>query len=397
MGKQLKILLVALENYGTPRLPQELQAAGFQVGLACRASAFLAKTRFVDERFLLSPRNHGPALLAVLRNVIGAWRPDWVMPMDDRAAIFLTVMCRWSLAEGQDAALAKLLTRSLGNPEALPAAADKWLAAEAAAAVGVCVPPTGPAPSAAAILDFGAQHGFPVVLRRRFNFGGKDVHVCRDQAEVKKAFAKLQKEFSLRGRFTVWREKIRQRQLGNRWLPVSREVVASKFIAGRPAMLQACAVDGRLLGSLEAVALKTFPHAISPASVVRFIRHDGMRRTTETLLARWRLSGLIGFDFVLDDEDCAWFVECNPRPIPIVHLGARVGVDLCRRFRAELAGEPPSVEKIPGEEIVVAHFPKELRRDPQSEWLQRALHDVPTDDPELMAALLAESTPRNQG
>ena len=104
-----------------------------------------------------------------------------------------------------------------------------------------------------------------------------------------------------------------------------------------------------------------------------------------------------GFDFVLDDEDCAWFVECNPRPIPIVHLGARVGVDLCRRFRAELAGEPPSVEKIPGEEIVVAHFPKELRRDPQSEWLQRALHDVPTDDPELMAALLAESTPRNQG
>ena len=397
MGKALKILLVALENYGTPRLPQALQAAGFQVGLACRASAFLSKTRFVDERFLLSPRNHGPALLAVLRNVIGAWRPDWVMPMDDRAAIFLSVMCRWSKAKGQDAALAKLLTRSLGNPETLPDAADKWLAAQAAAAAGVGVPPMRPVRSTAEVLDFGAQHGFPVVLRRRFNYGGKDVHVCRDQTEVKNAFAQLQKEFSFCGRFTVWREKIRQRQLSDRWLPVSRAVVASKFIAGRPAMLQACAVDGRLLGSLEAVAMKTFPHAISPASVVRFIQHDGMRRTAETLLARWRLSGLVGFDFVLDDEERAWFVECNPRPIPIVHLGARVGVDLCRRFHAELAGEPPPMEKIPNQETIVAHFPKELRRDPQSEWLQRALHDVPTADPELMAWLLEESAPRNQG
>ena len=80
-----------------------------------------------------------------------------------------------------------------------------------------------------------------------------------------------------------------------------------------------------------------------------------------------------------------------------MHLGARVGVDLCRQFRGMLDGEPPAEKKNPIQEIIVAHFPKELRRDPQSEWLQRALHDVPTDDPELMAWLLAESAPRNQG
>ena len=353
-------------------------------------------TRFVDERFALSPRNHGATLAASLRRVIGAWRPDWVMPMDDRAAIFLSVICRETRAAGQDSELVKLLTRSLGNAEALPAAADKWLAAQAAATAGVCVPPTRAVRLAKDIADFTAQHNFPVVLRRRFNYGGKDVYICRDELEVKKALAKLNREFSLRGKFIAWREKIRQRQLGERWQPVSRAVVASKFIAGRPAMLQACAVDGHLLGTLAAVALKTFPHASSPASVVRFIQHDEMQRTAATLLAHWRLSGLIGFDFVVDDAERAWFVECNPRPIPIAHLGARVGVDLCRRFQAHLAGEPPpTTEKNPGQEIIVAHFPKELRRDPQSEWLQRALHDVPTDDPELMAALLAESTAAN--
>ena len=33
-----------------------------------------------------------------------------------------------------------------------------------------------------------------------------------------------------------------------------------------------------MLGALEAVAEKTFPQETSPASVVRFIRHDGMRQ-----------------------------------------------------------------------------------------------------------------------
>lgn len=396
MGKQPKILLFALENYGTARLPRELQASSFEVGLACRASSFLAKTRFVDERFVLSPKNHALGLLAALRNVIGAWRPDWVMPMDDRAAVFLSVACRWS-ADGRDAHLARLLTRSLGNPDALPEAADKWLAAQAAEQAGVLVPPARPVRQVDEALNFGTQHGFPVVLRRRFNYGGTDVHICRDEADIRKAFAALWKEFSLRGRFIVWREKFRSRQLEDCWLPVSREVVASKFIAGQPAMLQAVAMEGRLLGSLEAVAEKTFPHSFSPASVVRFVRHDGMRHTAETLLARWRLSGFIGFDFVLDEQNRAWFLECNPRPIPISHLGALMGTDLCRRFHAEFAGKPLPPEKDAVRELIVAHFPKELRRDPQSEWLQRALHDVPADDSKLMAALLEESAPRNGG
>lgn len=392
MGIRPKILLVGLENFGTARLPRELQSAGFRVGLACRPQSFLAKTKFFDERFSLGPKHHGRGLMAAIRSVVAAWKPDWVMPMDDRTALFLAQVCRWNQANGRDAALARLLERSLGNPVAVLAAADKWQTWQAAEQSGIRVPATRLVRGPKEVSDFVAQHGFPVVLKPGFGHGGQAVHICQDDAQVQTALARLDKTNSLYARFVNWREKFRGRQMDDYWLPASNEMMISKFIAGQPAMLQAVAIEGRMLGALEAVAEKTFPQAASPASVVRFVRHDEMRQAAQTLLARWKLSGFVAFDFVLDAQNRAWLLECNPRPIPISHLGSLVGEDLCRRFYAQLAAAPPPVEK-PFQELVVAHFPKELRRDAQSPWLHRARHDVPMDDPELMAALQAEPWP----
>ena len=95
MGQMPKVILLGLENYGSARLPKELQRAGIQVALVCRPQSFLAKTRFYDERFLLGPRNHGPGLICALGKVVSAWRPDWLQPMDDRAALFCARVAAW--------------------------------------------------------------------------------------------------------------------------------------------------------------------------------------------------------------------------------------------------------------------------------------------------------------
>ena len=392
MGIKPKILLVGLENFGTARLPRELQAAGFLVGLACRPQSFLAQTRFFDERFLLGPKNHGRGLMAAIRCVVAAWKPEWMMPMDDRTALFLAQVCRWNQANGRDAALARLLERSLGNPVAVLAAADKWQTWQAAEQTGIRVPAARLVHRPRDVSDFVAQHGFPVVLKHCFSHGGQGVHICQNDEPVQTALTRLGKKKSLSGRFLDWREKFRGRQMDKCWLPASQEIMISKFIAGQPAMLQAVAVEGRMLGALEAVAEKTFPHETGPASVVRFIRHDGMRQAAQTLLARWKLSGFVAFDFILDEQNRAWFLECNPRPIPISHLGSLVGEDLCRRFYSHLTAAPPPVEKT-FQELVLAHFPKEQRRDPESPWLQRGLHDVPMGDPALKRALENEPMP----
>ncbi len=389
MGRKPKILLVGLEHFGTARLPRELQAAGFLVGMVCRDQSLLAKTKFFDVRFQFGRQSHGRGLLATIRGVILAWQPDWVLPMDDRTALFLAQVARWSRTRSDERMLADLLERSLGNPDALGEVLDKGRATKLAAQLGLRVPPTQIVETPDDISHFSMQHGLPVVVKRCFSHGGKDVHICQDQAQAQAAFNGLAGRDSLYERLLMWRKIIRGRILSPRWLPASRAVMISKYIPGRPAMLQAVAVAGRMHGALAARVEETFPHMVSPASVVRFIRHEEMRRTAERLIAHWKLSGFVAFDFILDDVGQAWFLECNPRPIPISHLGAPIGENLCRRFYSQLTGEPMPPEK-PFTEMTVAHFPKEQRRDPQSLWLKNALHDVPVDDPDLVAALLAE-------
>jgi hypothetical protein len=381
-----KILLAALENFGTARLPHALQAAGFSVGIACRHDALLNKTRYFDERFVFNCRNHGRGLMAALSGIVSAWQPDWIQPMDDRTALFMAGACRHKT----DAALSKLLTRSLGNPQGVISAVDKWRACKAAEQTGIRTPATTLINNAADIKTFGDQHGFPLVLKRAFGRGGDHVHICRDPAAAESAWHRLlPPKISPIDHLYRWREQIRGRVMHDSWLPASHEIVATHFITGRPAMVQAVALNGRTLGVLAAVAVENFPSIVNPASVVRFIRHEEMRSAAEKLIAHWKLSGFVGFDFILDAENHAWFLECNPRPIPIAHLGALAGEDLCRRFYAALTGTRPPAER-DFQEISVAHFPKEQRRDPDSQWLRNAFHDVPHDDPELAAALLAE-------
>jgi hypothetical protein len=386
MAARPKILLTALENFGTARLPRALQSAGFRVGIACRPGAFLAKTRFYDERFLFSPRNHGPGLIAALSGICSAWQPDLVLPMEDRTALFLAGVCR----RNPDTSLTKLLAGSLGNPEGVIAALDKWRTWQAAEQTGIRAPATCLAGKAADVETFGQQHGFPLVLKRSFGLAGKYVRICPNPAEAETAWSRLQPPpISLLKQMSVWREKIRGRVMDDSWLPASRGIIASKFIAGQPAMAQAVALDGRTLGILTAVAEENFPKTVNPASVVRFIHHAEMRSAAEKLIAHWKLSGFIAFDFVLDAENRAWLLECNPRQIAIAHLGAMAGEDLCRLFYAARTGTPPPMGK-GFQDISVAHFPMEQRRDPDSQWLRRAYHDVPGEDPDLVAALLAE-------
>jgi hypothetical protein len=330
--------------------------------------------------------------MAALSGIVTAWQPDWVQPMDDRMALFLASGARHK----KDTALSKLLARSLGNPEGVIATVDKWRTWQAAEQSGIRVPATKVAGSRADILNFGAQKGFPLVLKLAFSYAGMGVHICRDSTEAETAWNRLHQRNSPIDRLYGWREKVRGRVMDDYWQPASREVLASKFISGRPAMVQAVALEGRILGLLTAVAEENFPDAVSPASVVRFIQHDEMRNAAEKLIAHWKLSGFIAFDFVLDAENRAWFLECNPRPIPISHLGALAGEDLCRRFYAALTAMPPPVEKN-FQEFSVAHFPREQHRDPHSEWLRQAFHDVPADEPELLAALLAETPTTKTG
>ena len=397
MTSRPKILLLALESnwQGAARLPRALQEAGFVVGVACRAKAHVAHTRFRDHFFLLPQKDHGGGLLAGIRTIVKAWPPDLILPLDDWAALYLARIHE-HLASGENPdELAGLLRHSLGNPAGVYEAASKRRTLEIAHGLGLRVPASRPVEAVADVLEFSRTHGFPVVLKRSFDSGGNGVFICHSEAEVVTVMAWLQRKQTLRERLSLWREEFRGRKMERHWLPTDQSLTVSQFIPGQCAMVLAAAMGGRMLAALTAVKVQSFPDGNGPSSVVRFVRVEEMRRAAETLLRHWGLTGLIGFDFMLDAAGQAWLIECNPRPTPISHLGARAGEDLCAALRAGLAGSPMP-PAAPENDLVVAHYPAESWRDPQSPYLTSAFHDVPVDDPGLVAAFKQAEPPKRR-
>jgi hypothetical protein len=389
MSFRPKILVVGLELLwpGAARLPRALQDAGFEVGVACRAKSLLALTKFRDHFSLLPDKKYGRSFLLRLEEIVDSWPPDFLLPTDDWTALFLARVYELIACRGNSNRLAGLLKRSLGNPPAIHEAASKRRTLEVARHLGVRVPASRTVVSRGEILKFAGTHGFPIVLKRSFDNGGNGVFVCKNETEVAMALDFLHREKKLNARLNLWRERLRGRVMERRWLPSDRSITVSQFIAGKCAMSLAAAAEGQMLAALTAEAEETYPDAKGPSTVVRFVCNEEMRRASEVLLNHWRLTGLIGFDFMLDAAGQAWLIECNPRPTPIAHLGGRVGEDLLLALHRWLvSGQQPPRNTAPPT-LMVAHFPQETWRDPNSPYLASAFHDIPSDDPDLLNCL----------
>lgn len=386
--------MLALELHwpAAARLPRALQTAGFEVGVLCRPSAYLARTKFIDHVFPLPSESRGRAIFAHLVAAAQAWRPDLVLPMDDRSALFLAQAHAEASNRRDLLTLAQLLQTSLGKPANLPHAASKRATFEAAQRLGLRTPASRTITSTRELDEFAGTHGFPAVLKESFSNGGNGVFICGDEREARTTLTALLRTGGLRSYFRSWRAQLRGRTMSRRWLPADRSIIVSQFIAGKNATSLVAAFAGEPLAALTAEVVESYPNAKGPSSVVRFTDHEEMRHTSAALVRHWGLTGLIGFDFIVDADGAAWLLECNPRPTPIAHLGARAGIDLALALKQRIAGDtrpaPPPYK--PG--LTVAFFPFETWRDALSTHLQNSFHDIPTDDPELLASL-TQATP----
>jgi hypothetical protein len=115
--------------------------------------------------------------------------------------------------------------------------------------------------------------------------------------------------------------------------------------------------------------------------VLRFARDATMASACERIVAALGYSGFGSIDFQMTDDGRALLLEFNPRPTPICHLGARLRVDLAAAYAdgRERDGAQLAAQRI-------ALFPQELLRDPGRTGLDGCWHDVPVDEPELLAA-----------
>jgi len=172
----------------------------------------------------------------------------------------------------------------------------------------------------------------------------------------------------------VWPSILRRRPVVN----------AQAFVAGREATSTIACWKGAVLASLHFEVVNK-ASSRGHATVVRLIENGEMSTAVEAMTRRLNLSGLYGFDFMLEAETRkAYLIEINPRSTQVGHLSLGPGRDIPAALFAALSGEPLQSAPKVTEKDTIALFPQEWIRDAESPFLRLAYHDVPLEEPELI-------------
>lgn len=379
----LRVLIVTVKHWwlGVSRLPMALHQAGFSVAAWCPDETFVARSGGIARHFRWDASANWRQELG---RIFEEWRPHVIIPADETIAVFLRTQARRSAwFSARDRALRRVLHDSLGDPQRGAALDGKIGLQRLARSLGIATPDDRAVADLADAQRTAAGLGFPLVLKDEFAAGGTGVKICENAAALDTAWRDLDahtKAPSLRDRVRLW---LKHPGRG----PAKRRSV-QRFIRGRPAFHAVLAWQGRRLGGITAVVEVAHPPVTGPSCVVRLCELPEVSQACSALIAHTRISGLAGFDFMIEDgTGRAYILECNPRPTPVSHLGGLVGNDLCALWRDALLDRPVAPAKPVTADRLLAFFPQELLRDAQSPYLARAHLDFPTNDPQLLSAL----------
>ena len=334
-------------------------------------------------RFTCSP--HRGSRVGI-QHAIETWPPDLVVPADDPCVEILHDLAD-RFATGPTAWIGRLLVQSLGDRHSFGIARSKTALMAVAEEAAVPVPEMRILTGEADLRAFCEKVGFPVVVKLDGTWGGFGVRIVGGPREASRAYRELRSGNSWRHVAKRAAKYLDARLLVDRWNRSSPTIFGQRYIDGRPANRAVLCWKGEVLAGISVEALRTFG-ATGPATVIRVLDHPEMAGIARRIAARLCLSGFIGFDFVLRDR-AAILLEMNPRPTQICHFSFGPGSDLIAALFAQLAGAQRGAgQRRPRRQGTIAElialFPGELWRDPESPFFCSAYHDLPWEDEALI-------------
>ena len=363
------------------RLAMALAKVGCHVEAVCPADHPIVNTSALRRLY----RYRGLSPLASFRRAIVSAKPDFIAPGDDLATQHLQDLYLQESRRGnKQKAICAVIERSLGSPEGFSVVYDRAAFIGVAAEQGARVPATERLSGLADLRRWIAKIGFPTVLKANGTSGGDGVRVVYTPEQAEHAFRKLQSPPLLaramkralvdRDQTLIWRSILRRRSVVN----------AQAFVEGREATSAVLCWGGSVLASLHFEVLRKM-HAAGHATVLRLIEHPEMTLAVEKIVRRLNLSGLQGFDFMLEAQTGnAYLIEINPRNTQVGHLRLGPGRDFPAALHAVLSGYSSCQSEKVTDKDTVALFPQEWIRDPASEFLRSAYHDLPWEEPALL-------------
>ncbi|MGA2376954.1 MAG: ATP-grasp domain-containing protein [Candidatus Sulfotelmatobacter sp.] len=327
----------------------------------------------------------GLAPLTSFARAIATTDPDFIVSGDDLATQHLHRLYAREKRNGRaKSSICASIERSLGAPESFPVVNARAAFMDSAHQEGLRVPPTQVIRNIHDLRTWIAGTGLPIVLKADGTSGGDGVRIAHTMTEAARFFRELQAPPLLaraakralvdQDKTLVWPSILRRRPVVN----------AQAFVAGREATSAVVCWKGAVLASLDFEVVNK-ASSRGHATVVRVIENAEMSAAAEKMARRLNLSGIYGFDFMLESETGnAYLVEINPRSTQVGHLSLGPGRDIPAALYAALSGK--AVEAAPRitEKDTIALFPQEWIRDAESPFLRLAYHDIPLQEPELI-------------
>ncbi len=378
------VLLSATLWWSTsPRLAMAFLQSGCRVSAICPPGHPLRTVTGVDSIYTYRGLNSTGSLKAAIESA----RPDLIIACDDGAV--------WQLHElhARDAKLRPLIERSIGAGEAYSALESRRQTLQVAVELGIRVPPTRPIESPR---DFrNPRLEWPAVLKIDGTWGGDGVVHVLSPLHAEQVFPSL---FGARRTVLAWKQFLVNRHPLALWLWRRRNgstVTLQKFISGRQATTMFACWQGEVLASVTVEILAT-QGAGGAAIIVRLLNHEEIERASRLLAQRFKLSGLHGLDFVIDDAtQAAYLIEMNPRATQLGHLNVSPRGNLADALSAKLMNRTDlpvaSARRIHNNTIAL--FPHAWKTDPRNQFFTTGYHDVPWEQPALVRELMRDSWP----
>jgi glutathione synthase/RimK-type ligase-like ATP-grasp enzyme len=323
--------------------------------------------------------------LGSLRAAIESAEPDLIIPCDDDAAVHLyQLYMQAGKADPSVEALRALIVRSLGTPAACELATARGQFLSMAAEEGIRIPATSVVTTPSELNDWFVQHEFPTVIKIDRTWGGQGVSIVHNHEEAWRVFGQILSRPAI-VKTVVHVFLGRDLSFLLKRMRESRHTMTVQgFIQGSPANRAVACWQGKVLAGISVEAIRT-QHPTGPATVVQVIENPEMSEAVNRLVRRLGISGLWGFDFILEPSTgAAYMIEVNPRATPICHLPLGAGQNLPEALYMQLTGARPVALPATMEHDIIALFPGEWHRNPASPYLRSDYHDIPLDEPGLI-------------
>jgi Carbamoyl-phosphate synthase L chain, ATP binding domain len=369
--------------FPTARMAMALANAGWTVEVVCPPGHLAGRASAVARTYPYQ----GLTPLASFARAIASSRPDLIVPCDDLSTWHLQNLHHRERQCGPARSpICALIERSLGAPESFPVVYARTAFMDLAREEGIRVPATEVVTTTGDLRKWIARMGFPTVLKANGTSGGDGVRIVHTLEQAERALQTLESPPLLaraakralvnNDQTLVWPSLLRRRSVVN----------AQAFVAGREATSTIACWQGTALAGLHFEVLNK-QNPLGPSTVVRLMEDPEMSAATKKMVRRLNLSGLYGFDFMLEAQTGRpYLIEINPRTTQVGHLTLGPGRDLPAALYAAVSGQALRAAPKLTENDTITLFPQEWIWNPESAFLRSGYHDVPWGEPELVRA-----------